>query len=85
MPKARINIRLKPAVLDAQGQVVRTALHSLGHTGVQDVHLGKYVELELSPGTTREEVEQMCRQLLANPVIEQFDIALDEPAGPVAH
>ena len=50
MPKARITIRLKPTVLDAQGAVVRDALHSLGFRNVNDVHMGKYVELDLAPG-----------------------------------
>ncbi len=76
MPTARITIRLKPTVLDAQGAVVKTALHSLGFAGVQDVHMGKYVELELAEGSTSEQVEAMCRQLLANPIIEQFHVDL---------
>src|SRR5437016_3311831 len=50
MPKARITIRLKPTVLDAQGAVVKNALHSLGFEAVQDVHMGKYIELDLAPG-----------------------------------
>lgn len=81
MPTARINIRLKPYVLDAQGETVKAALHSLGHSGVRDVHLGKYVELNLDEGSSAEEVEAMCRQLLANPVIEQFEIQFDPDGG----
>ncbi|MFN3651508.1 MAG: phosphoribosylformylglycinamidine synthase subunit PurS [Armatimonadota bacterium] len=76
MPKARIMIRLKPTVLDAQGAVVKNALHSLGFEGVQDVHLGKYVELDLAPGTDEAQVREMCNQLLANPVIEQYSISM---------
>jgi phosphoribosylformylglycinamidine synthase len=78
MPKARITIRLKPTVLDAQGAVVRDALHSLGFVKVNDVHMGKYVELDLAPGAGEGEVQEMCRQLLANPIIEQFAIAMSE-------
>lgn len=78
MPKARITIRLKPTVLDAQGAVVRDALHSLGFVSVNDVHMGKYVELDLAPGAVEGEVQEMCRQLLANPIIEQFAIAMTE-------
>ena len=76
MPTARINIRLKPTVLDAQGAVVKNALHALGFEGVSDVHVGKYLELELEPGATEAEVQEMCRKLLANPVIEQYHVEL---------
>lgn len=78
MPKARITIRLKPTVLDAQGAVVRSALHSLGYEAVQDVHMGKYIELDLAPGAGEEQVREMCARLLANPVIEQYAITLSE-------
>jgi phosphoribosylformylglycinamidine synthase PurS subunit len=78
MPKARITIRLKPTVLDAQGAVVRDALHSLGFDGVEGVHMGRYIELDLAPGAGAEEVDAMCRQLLANPIIEQYAISVTE-------
>ena len=77
MPKARINISLKPTVLDAQGAVVKQALHSLGFSGVEGVHMGKYIELDVAPGTSEEQVSEMCRKLLANPIIEQYSIQLD--------
>ena len=76
MPKARITIRLKPTVLDAQGAVVKTALHNLGFGQVEDVHMGKYIELDLAPGADAAQVVEMCRKLLANPVIEQYSVAL---------
>jgi phosphoribosylformylglycinamidine synthase subunit PurS len=76
MPKARITIRLKPTVLDAQGAVVRNALHRLGFEGVEDVHMGKYIELDLAPGADEEQVRDMCQKLLANPIIEQYSIAM---------
>lgn len=79
MPKARIMIRLKPTVLDAQGAVVKSALHTLGFEGVRDVHVGKYVEVDLDPAASEEAaqaaVEAMCQKLLANPVIEQYAIS----------
>lgn len=80
MPKAKITIRLKPTVLDAQGAVVKNALHSLGFESVQDVHMGKYIELELAPGSDEAQVQEMCRSLLANPVIEQYSITLSGEA-----
>jgi phosphoribosylformylglycinamidine synthase subunit PurS len=81
MPQARITIRLKPTVLDAQGAVVRDALRSLGFEGVQDVHMGRYVELDLAPGVDEGQVREMCRKLLANPVIEQYSVSLGDEAG----
>jgi phosphoribosylformylglycinamidine synthase subunit PurS len=76
MPKAKITISLKPTVLDAQGAVVKNALHSLGFESVADVHMGRYIELDLAPGADQGQVEEMCRKLLANPVIEQYSVAL---------
>jgi len=76
MPKARITIRLKPTVLDAQGAVVKNALQSLGFDSVQDVHMGKYIELDLAPGADEAQVREMCRKLLTNPIIEQYSIAM---------
>ncbi len=81
MPKARITIRLKPTVLDAQGAVVKNALHSLGFEGVQDVHMGKYIELDLSDGASEAQVRDMCEKLLANPIIEQYSVALTDGAS----
>jgi phosphoribosylformylglycinamidine synthase PurS subunit len=80
MPTARVTIRLKPTVLDAQGAVVKNALHSLGFAGVEGVHVGKYLELELAPGAGEAEVREMCQKLLANPIIEQYSIALSDEA-----
>lgn len=79
MLKARVTIQLKPTVLDAQGEVVRNALHSLGFHSVESVHMGKCIELDLAEGTSAAEVDAMCRKLLANPVIEQFQVQLSEP------
>ncbi len=76
---ARITIRLKPGVLDPQGRAIQHGLAALGFTGVRDARQGKLIELELDetdPARAREQVEAMCRQLLANTVIERFDIEL---------
>lgn len=73
MPKAKVYVTLKPTLLDAQGRVLQDALHSLGYETVQGVRVGKYLEIELrSNGDTQAQVEEMCRKLLANPVIENF-------------
>lgn len=79
---ARIYITLKPAVNDPQGSTVRGGLHTLGFNSVHDVRIGKYLEIQLdAPDQTQAQtqVSQMCQQLLANPVIEDYRIAL-EPA-----
>ncbi|MCS6923935.1 MAG: phosphoribosylformylglycinamidine synthase subunit PurS [Fimbriimonadales bacterium] len=79
MPKAKIYITLKPALLDAQGRVLENALHQLGFERVQQVRVGKYLEVELAPdGDPHEQIEAMCRKLLANPVIEQYRYEVEE-------
>jgi phosphoribosylformylglycinamidine synthase subunit PurS len=72
--KARVFITLKPGVLDPQGKAIRHALEGLGFSGVKDVRAGKLIELELADGTSDSEIEDMCRKLLANIVIENFRI-----------
>jgi phosphoribosylformylglycinamidine synthase subunit PurS len=75
--KARVHITLKPGVLDPQGRAIAHALATLGFGEVQDVRQGKYIELDLADAdaaTARERVEAMCRQLLANTVIENYAI-----------
>jgi phosphoribosylformylglycinamidine synthase subunit PurS len=78
--KARVFVTLKTTVLDPQGQAVCSALHSLGHPAVADVRQGKFFELSLSPGVTaeqaRDEVDRIARDVLANPVIEEYRIEL---------
>ncbi|RYX83041.1 phosphoribosylformylglycinamidine synthase subunit PurS [bacterium] len=76
MPLAEIHVTLKPALFDAQGQTIKKALLQLGHTGVSDVRIGKYITVEVNgdPVTLQSELDQMCRQLLANPVMEDYEI-----------
>ncbi len=77
--KARVHVMLKNGVLDPQGKAVQHALGSLGFGGVNDVRQGKVIELELdesNPETARDTVEQMCKNLLANTVIETYDIEI---------
>ncbi len=77
--KARVHISSKPGVLDPQGQAIANALKSLGFAGVGEVRQGKLIELDLAesdPATARAAVEDMCRQLLANPVIENYAIEI---------
>lgn len=75
--KARVEITLKPGVLDPQGQAIGHALAQLGFDGVGGVRQGKLIELDLDDtdaDTARARVEEMCRKLLANPVIESYAI-----------
>lgn len=77
--KAIVTITLKPGVLDPQGRAIAQALHGLGFANVGEVRAGKVIELELAetdPDAARAQAEDMARKLLANMVIERFDIAL---------
>ena len=72
--KARVFVTLKPGVLDPQGKAIHHALTGLGFAGVNDVRAGKLIELDLSDGTSDDDIAEMCRKLLANTVIENFRI-----------
>lgn len=77
--KARIKITLKSGVLDPQGKAIQNALGALGFEGVNDVRQGKYIEVDvagMSEDKARAEVERMCRDLLANTVIENYSYEL---------
>jgi phosphoribosylformylglycinamidine synthase PurS subunit len=77
--KARIHITLKDGVLDPQGKAIGHALGNLGFAGVGEVRQGKYIEIELAetdPERARATVESMCKQLLANTVIENYAIEI---------
>ncbi len=72
--QVRVLVRLKPGVLDPQGRAVHHALEGLGFAGVEDVRIGRLIELEVADGTDQAAVTAMCEQLLANTVIESFTI-----------
>ncbi|WP_443970486.1 phosphoribosylformylglycinamidine synthase subunit PurS [Sphingobium sp. CR28] len=72
--KARIFVTLKTGVLDPQGKAIQHALDGLGFAGVNDVRAGKLIELDLADGTSEAEIDDMCRKLLANTVIENYRI-----------
>jgi phosphoribosylformylglycinamidine synthase len=72
--KTRVYVTLKNGVLDPQGKAIHHALEGLGFAGVNDVRAGKLIELDLDAGVTDEQVEEMCRKLLANTVIENYRI-----------
>lgn len=72
--KVRILVRLKPGVLDPQGRAVHHALDSLGFDGVEDVRIGRLIEMDVADDTSDAALTRMCEQLLANMVIEDFAI-----------
>ena len=79
--KALVHITLKPGVLDPQGKAVQHALGSLGFSGVDEVRQGKYIEIDLEEtdaAKAQDHVEGMCKQLLANTVIENYSIEITE-------
>ena len=73
--RARVLIRPKAGILDAQGQTVQRALPALGFTGVTDVRVGRMVELEVEDVAR---VGEMCERLLANPLIEDYEVVVVE-------
>ena len=72
--KARVFVTLKSGVLDPQGKAIQHALAGLGFGGVNDVRAGKFIELDLADGTSQADIDAMCRQLLANTVVENYRI-----------
>jgi phosphoribosylformylglycinamidine synthase subunit PurS len=69
--RARVLIRPKEGILDPQGQAVEQALPALGFSGVRNVHVGRLIELEVDDLS---QVPQMCERLLANPLIEDYEV-----------
>jgi len=77
---AKVYITLKPTVNDPQGLTIKGALHNLGFTSVENVRAGKYIEVRIKdndPTKAKEQVNEMCRKLLANPVIENYRFELE--------
>lgn len=76
--KIRVFVTLKSGVLDPQGKAIHHALEGLGFAGINSVRAGKLIELDVAEGVGEEQIEAMCRKLLANTVIENFRIERDE-------
>ena len=79
--KTRVYVTLKNGVLDPQGKAIHHALEGLGFAGVNEVRAGKLIELDLDPSVDEAQVEEMCRKLLANTVIENYRIERAETAA----
>jgi phosphoribosylformylglycinamidine synthase subunit PurS len=80
--KAKIIITPKKAVVDPQGITVKKALEHMGYTGVTGVHIGKYIEIDLAPGTDKaaaqKAIDEATHKLLSNPVIEDYKLEISE-------
>ena len=78
---AKVYVTLKPTVNDPQGLTIKGGLHSLGFASVESVRAGKYMEIRLDGGSRQEAerlLNEMCKQLLANPIIENYRFELEE-------
>ena len=84
--KAKIYVTLKPSVLDPQGKAIHHAVESIGYRGIEDVRQGKFFEIRFDSGVpaeeARAEVERMARDVLSNPVIENYRVELDSEPEP---
>lgn len=79
--KAKIIITPKKAVVDPQGKTVQSALEHMGYKGVAAVHVGKYIEIDLAPGTERETarkvLDEASHKFLSNPIIEDYKLEIE--------
>ncbi len=76
---AQVDVMLKPGISDPQGQTIERALPVLGYPGVREVRVGKRIQLQVdadSVDDARTKVEEMCERLLANPVIESYEVSI---------
>ncbi|HEY3103703.1 MAG TPA: phosphoribosylformylglycinamidine synthase subunit PurS [Pyrinomonadaceae bacterium] len=80
--KAKVYVTLKPSVLDPQGKAIKHSVELLGYQGINDIRQGKYFEIALNGGLTedaaRAEAERMAREVLSNPIIEDFRVEIEK-------
>ena len=80
--KAKVYVTLKPSVLDPQGKAIKHSVELLGYSGIDDVRQGKYFEIaldgKLAEDVAREEAIRMAREVLSNPIIEDFRVEIDQ-------
>ncbi|MGH7302485.1 MAG: phosphoribosylformylglycinamidine synthase subunit PurS [Candidatus Rokuibacteriota bacterium] len=83
--RARVLVRLKPGIMDVQGAAVKRALAGLGFSDLNDLRVGKVIDIDLNeptPDGARARVGEMCRQLLANPILEDYTIETVDDLAP---
>lgn len=81
MYKAKITVTLRKSILDPQGKAVLHGAHSLGYTGISDIRIGKFIEMNVEAATESEArriADEACNKLLANPVMEDFNYTMEE-------
>lgn len=78
MARVVVNVMLKPEILDPQGQAISDALPRLGVSGVESVRVGKRIEIEFSGAPDLDQARELADRLLANPVIEDFTVRVEE-------
>ncbi|MFB5608031.1 MAG: phosphoribosylformylglycinamidine synthase subunit PurS [Candidatus Nitrosomaritimum yanchengensis] len=79
--KVKVEVKLKSVVLDPQGKAVLSSLHNLGFSEVEDCRVGKLIELNIKDSDSeniKDRVDDMCKKLLSNPVIEDYKISMEE-------
>ncbi|NNF58258.1 MAG: phosphoribosylformylglycinamidine synthase subunit PurS [Rhodothermaceae bacterium] len=84
MYTAVVTVTLRPSILDPQGKAMQHALHDLGHGAVQQVRAGKHIEMQIDAASAEEAeriARQACEQLLANPVMEDFAVTVEQAEG----
>lgn len=78
--KVTVTINRRPEIADPEGSTIERALHELGYTEAEDVRMDRVIHLDIAgddPNRIRSRVEEMCRQLLANPVLEDFEVEVE--------
>jgi phosphoribosylformylglycinamidine synthase PurS subunit len=77
--KAKITVTPKKAVVDPQGKTIQNALEHMGYKGIEAVHVGKYLEIDVQgdPETVRRQIDEACHKLLSNPAIEDYHFELE--------
>lgn len=81
MLTAEIHVTLKELVLDPQGTTLKRSMETMGYQGIEDVRMGKFIQVKFDSDDRKEvekKVDEMCRQILSNPVIEQYSYSLRE-------
>ncbi len=81
MFQSKITVTLRRSILDPQGKAVENGIHSLGYDKVEDVRIGKFIELSVDASSRKEAEEvtrEVCKKLLANPVMEDFSFVVEE-------
>ncbi|MEO1045221.1 MAG: phosphoribosylformylglycinamidine synthase subunit PurS [Pseudomonadota bacterium] len=80
--KVRVHVTLKPGVLDPQGRATHHTLENMGFSGINDIRCGRMIDLDVDPSVSDETIADMCRKLLANTVIENYEVVRLEQQEP---